>query len=89
MLKKTFKDISLSVLPITILVVILGLTLVPIEIEMLVRFVIGAIFVIIGLVIFLMGAHTGITPIGSLMGKSIAKTNKFFYVIILGFILGF
>lgn len=88
-LKKTFKDISLSVLPITLLVVILNFTLVPIGTEALIRFVIGAIFVIIGLVIFLLGAHIGIGPIGSLMGGSIAKTNKFSFVIILGFILGF
>lgn len=88
-LTKTLKDISLSVLPITILVIILNFTLVPIELEMLARFIIGAILVIIGLVIFLLGAHIGITPVGTLMGENIAKTNKFYYVIVLGFILGF
>lgn len=89
LLTKTLKDISLSVLPITILVTILSFTLVPIEFEMLARFIIGAILVIMGLVIFLLGAHIGITPIGTLMGQSIAKTNKSYYVIILGFVLGF
>lgn len=89
LLAKTFKDMSLSVLPIAILVVILSLTIVPIEFEMLVRFVIGAILVIIGLVVFLLGAHIGITPVGTLMGESIAKTNRFYYVGGLGFILGF
>lgn len=87
--KQTFKDISLSVLPITLLVTILSFTLVPIGGEMLGRFIIGAIFVILGLSIFLLGAHIGITPIGNLMGKSIAKTNKISFVLILGFILGF
>lgn len=88
-LTKTLKDISLSVLPITILVIILSFTLVPVEFEMLARFIIGAILVIIGLVIFLLGTHIGVTPVGSLMGGSIAKTNKFYYVVLLGFILGF
>lgn len=89
LLKKTLKDITLSVLPITVLVIILSFTLVPIETEMLVRFIMGAIFVTIGLVIFLLGAHIGISPIGNLMGESIAKSNKIIFVGILGFILGF
>jgi hypothetical protein len=89
LLTKTFKDILFSVLPITILVIILSFSLVPIELEMLARFTIGAILVVIGLVIFLVGAHIGITPVGALMGGSIAKTNKHYYVLILGFILGF
>lgn len=89
LLKQTFKDISLSVLPITALVLLLHLTLVPIEPEMLIRFIIGASLVIIGLVIFLLGAHIGIGPIGNHMGESIARSNKVIFVGILGFILGF
>ena len=44
-------------------------TLIPIETEMLARFIIGAILVIIGLGIFLFGAEIGIVPIGNLMGN--------------------
>jgi len=88
-LLKQLKDVSLSVFPITLLVVILSFSLVPIESVMLIRFLIGAVFVIIGLGIFLFGAHLGIEPIGHLMGETVAKTNKVYLVGILGFILGF
>ena len=88
-LLKRLKEVSLSVLPITVLVIILNLTVVPIETEMLIRFIIGAISVIVGLGIFLFGAHIGIVQIGSLMGGTIAKTNSLYLVGILGFILGF
>lgn len=88
-LLKRLKEVSLSVLPITILVVILSLTIVPIEGEALIRFIIGAVFVIIGLGIFLFGVHIGVTPIGNLVGEITAKTNKSYLVGILGFILGF
>lgn len=88
-LLKQLKDVSLSVFPITLLVVILSFSLVPIESVMLIRFLIGAVFVIIGLGIFLFGAHLGIEPIGHLMGETVAKTNKMYLVGILGFILGF
>lgn len=79
----------MSVLPITLLVVILSFTFVPVEGEMLIRFLIGAILVIIGLGIFLFGAHIGVVPIGHLMGETITKTNKAYLVGLLGFLLGF
>jgi len=88
-LSRKFTEVSLSVLPITILVIILNFTLVPVETEMLIRFIIGALLVIMGLGIFLFGAELGIVPIGNLMGETIAKTNKSYLVGILGFILGF
>lgn len=88
-LTSKFKEVLSSVLPITIIVIILHFTLVPIEISMLMRFILGSLFVVTGLSIFLFGAELGISPIGNLMGGTIAKTNKTHYVIILGFILGF
>lgn len=86
---KKLKEVSMSVFPITLLVVILSLTIVPIEHEVFFRFLIGAIFVVIGLGLFLFGADIGIASIGNLMGETIAKTNKAYLVGILGFILGF
>lgn len=72
-LARKFTEVSYSVLPITVLVIILHFTLIPIETEMLARFIIGAILVIIGLGIFLFGAEIGIVPIGNLMGKPLQK----------------
>ncbi|NLI61069.1 MAG: DUF1538 domain-containing protein [Clostridiales bacterium] len=88
-LLKQLKEVSFSVLPITILVIILNFTIVPIESEMLIRFIIGAILVILGLGIFLFGAQLGVVPIGNLMGETAARTNRYYWVGILGFILGF
>lgn len=84
-----FKEVAGSVLPIVAIVLLLHFTIAPLALDVLFRFIIGAIFVIIGLGIFLFGAEIGITPIGSLLGKTIAKTNKTIVVIVLGFVLGF
>lgn len=84
-----FKDVLSSVLPITIIVIVLHFTLVPLESSMLMRFILGSLFVILGLGIFLFGAELGIGPIGNLMGENVAKSNSSLYVIILGFVLGF
>lgn len=83
------KEVLLAVLPITIIVLILHFTIIPIERPLLLRFLIGAALIIIGLSIFLAGVDIGITPIGNIMGSTLAKTNKFLIVIIAGLILGF
>jgi len=84
------KEVLYAVLPITVIVLILNFTLAPLDdISMLLRFVIGAVLIILGLSIFLFGVDIGITPIGQLMGKTIAKSNKVWIVMITGLLLGF
>lgn len=83
------KEVLLSVLPITFLVVLLNFTLTPIETPLMLRFLIGAVLVVIGLTIFLLGVEIGITPIGNSMGSAIAKTNKLWILVIAGLVLGF
>lgn len=84
-----FKEILLSVFPITAIVLILNFTLVPLEIPQMLRFLLGALFIVLGLSIFLFGVDIGITPIGNLMGSHLVKTNKIAIVAIGGMILGF
>ena len=88
-LTEKLKEVILAVLPITVLVLILNFTITPLESHMLVRFLIGAVLIILGLSIFLFGVDIGVTPVGTLMGSSIAKTNKMWIVILSGLMLGF
>ncbi len=53
------------------------------------RFIVGVIFIVIGLTIFLVGVDLGITPIGNHMGATLAKTNKLWFIGVAGLILGF
>ena len=84
-----FKEVLSSVIPITIIVLILNYTITPLELPVFIRFLVGAVFLIIGLTIFLIGVDVGITPIGNNMGGALAKTNKLWLVVIAGLILGF
>ena len=83
------KEILFSVLPITVIVLILNFTITPMETPIIIRFLIGSVIVIIGLAIFLIGVDVGITPIGNIMGAKIAKTNKVWIVVVAGLVLGF
>ena len=84
-----FKEVLFSVLPITVLVLILNFTVSPLDTTLIIRFLIGSLFVVIGLTIFLLGVDIGIAPLGRLTGSSLAKTNKLWIVLIAGLILGF
>ena len=84
-----FKEVLFSVLPITLIVMILNFTLTPIGTPLFIRFIIGAVLIVIGLTLFLTGVGVGLSPMGELMGANIAKTNKLWVVIIAGLVLGF
>lgn len=88
-IRNKLKEVLSSVLPITVLVLLLNFTALPLENPLLIRFLIGSVLIIIGLTLFLFGVDIGITPVGKLMGSTLAKSNKLWLVIIGGFILGF
>ncbi|MCR1897552.1 DUF1538 domain-containing protein [Irregularibacter muris] len=88
-LMEKFKEVLLAVLPIMLIVLILHFTIAPMESNMVYRFLLGGLFIILGLSIFLLGADLGITPIGTHLGSSIVKSNKAWIVGVAGLILGF
>nr|WP_244244595.1 DUF1538 domain-containing protein [Marinilactibacillus kalidii] len=71
------------------LVLIINFLFVPLPTSSLVGFILGAVVIVIGLTIFLMGIDVALEPIGSHMGKGIARSNKISVVVIIGLLLGF
>ena len=84
-----FKEVSLAVSPVIVLVVFLSFTLAPVSSVLLFQFLLGALAIIIGLSILLFGIELGIMPFGDHMGKSFVKSNKIWFVVVIGFLLGF
>ncbi len=82
------KEAFSSVLPITLIVLLLCFTIVPIESGMFLAFVLGAVFVIVGMGLFTLGADTAMTPIGEYVGTSVMKTKKIWIIIPICFIVG-
>ena len=83
------KEVSSAVLPVVIIVIILNFTLAPVPTVLLFQFILGAILIVLGLSILLFGIEIGVLPFGNHMGASFLKSNKMWYVIIVGFLLGF
>ena len=88
LLERLKENVS-AVIPIAVIVLILNFTLVPLGFLTAIRFLVGAIFIIIGLSLFLVGVDIGITPLGSLTGSSLVKTNRLWLVLSVGFVLAF
>lgn len=83
------KEVLASVLPITIIVLILHFTVSPLESNMLIAFLIGSALVIIGLTIFLFGIDQGLEPIGHDIGNAITRSNSYAVIIVVSLVLGF
>lgn len=88
LLEKT-REVLYSVLPVTIIVLLLHFTITPLGAAPLLRFLLGAFFIVLGLTFFLFGVERAIAPLGNLVGERLVKSNRLVPFIITVFILGF
>ena len=88
-LLEKFKEVLFSVAPISVLVIIMNFTLTPMPLVSFMRFLLGAVFVVLGLSVFLLGVDIGISPLGNHIGSALSKTNKIQKIILGGLVLGF
>lgn len=83
------KETAVSVSPVMAIVLLLGLTFVPLDKYLLARFVVGGLLLIIGLTIFLLGVDLGIQPMGERCGAELTKKRSLKLLLIVAFIIGF
>ena len=74
-LKEKIRESLSSVLPITVIVLLLSVTLVPMEIGTLALFLTGAALLIVGMGFFQLGAEMAMTPLGQGVGGRIIKSR--------------
>ena len=82
------KESALSVVPIALIVSVLCLCIVPTEAELLLAFLVGAAFIILGMGLFSLGAEQSMTPIGNKIGTALTKTKKMPLILAVSFVLG-
>lgn len=85
--EKTIEALS-AVLPITGIVLIISIFLVPMELGAVVIFLVGASMLVIGMGFFQLGAEMSMTPLGEGIGVCISRTQKIVLVIVIGFLMG-
>lgn len=87
-IKEKVKEAYTSVLPITLIVLLLCVTVAPIESGTFLAFIIGALFVIVGMGLFTLGADTAMTPIGEYVGSTVMRSKRLWVIMPICFIVG-
>lgn len=82
------KESLFAVLPITVTVFALGITIGGIDLPTLLSFLIGAVMLVLGMGLFTLGADTAMMPIGEMMGISLTKTKKLWLILAVSFFTG-
>ena len=84
---KTLESLS-AVLPITGIVLIISIFLVPMKVGTMFMFLVGAVLLIVGMGFFQLGAELAMTPLGEGIGSQVSKSRKIITVVLIGFIMG-
>ncbi|NLM06592.1 MAG: DUF1538 domain-containing protein [Tissierellia bacterium] len=88
-LSEKIKEVASSTIPVVLLVLALTFTIVDVELDLLIRFLIGAFLVLIGLSVFLMGIDLSMISIGDHMAEATARSRSLIGMLVLSFLLGF
>ncbi len=79
----------MSVLPIVAIVIVLCLFVMPMQTDLLLCFLIGAVMIVAGMGLFSLGAEVAMMPIGSKIGTALTKTKNLPLILGVSFLLGF
>lgn len=87
-LKEKIRESLSSVLPITVIVLLLSIFLVPLEIGTVAMFFVGALMLIVGMAMFQLGTEMSMTPLGEGIGVELSKSRKIAIMALIGLIMG-
>ena len=88
-LQSKVREVGQSLLPIVVLVLLLIFGLVPVELPIIIRFLLGAALLFLGLSIFLWGVDQSVDPIGHYMASEVATSKRLSKAIFIAFLMGF
>ena len=77
-----------AVIPVIVIVLLLSFTVAPVSPSVLLSFLLGSVFVMVGMMLFTLGAEVSMTPMGEKVGAKMTKTKKVWLIVILSFVLG-
>ncbi len=83
------KEAAVSVLPIVGIVALLCLFIAPIQPDLLLCFLIGALMLIAGMGLFTLGVDRSMTPIGNQVGAALTRNKNLPLILGVSFLLGF
>lgn len=87
-LSEKIKESLSSVLPISVLVILLSIRLVPVELGTMGMFLVGALMMIAGMGLFTLGADAAMLPMGTHVGSRMTRSRNVYFICVCAFLLG-
>ncbi|MBO7304306.1 MAG: DUF1538 domain-containing protein [Clostridia bacterium] len=87
-LKDKILESLTSILPIGLIVLVLSATITPMDPGNMLLFLLGFVFLVIGMSLFNMGAEMSMQPLGTKIGSTIASSGKIWIIAFVSFIIG-
>lgn len=87
-LKIKINEALASVVPITVIVFLLSISIAPMPLGTMLMFLVGALLLIIGMGFFALGAEMSMMPIGESVGSELTKSKKLLIMILVTFAIG-
>ena len=89
LMKEKLYESFTSVLPIAAIVLALSMTVISdFSSGFMVLFLMGAVFLVLGMCLFTIGAEMSMQPLGSQIGASMAKSGKVWLIALISFVIG-
>lgn len=86
---KKLKTAITDLLPIVIVIVFFQVVVIQQPFPDIIEVIVGVLFVVLGLMLFVEGLETGLFPIGEAMAYALAKKGSIMWLLIFSFTLGF
>ena len=87
-LVEKIKESLASVLPVTGIVLLLLITISPVDAPILLSFLLGAVMLIFGMGLFTLGAEISMMPMGEYVGSKVTKTKKIWIIVLISLFVG-
>ena len=87
-LLEKLREAAASVLPISLIVAVICLVLVPVDTGLMLSFVLATAMLILGMGLFTLGAEMSMSKIGNYMGAKLTKSRKLWLILTVSFVLG-
>ncbi|MGF1637511.1 MAG: DUF1538 family protein [Cyclobacteriaceae bacterium] len=88
-LAKKLKDAFIDLLPIVVVVAFFQIVVLQQPFPNLGEILLGGVFIVLGLMLFIEGLELGLFPIGEALAESLAQKGSLFWLLIFSFALGF
>ena len=87
--KEKLTETLKAVFPILAIVLLLCFSIAPIPPSILMTFLVGAVLLIVGMLLFNVGVELSMTPMGERVGTIMTKSKNLLVIIVISFIMGF